>query len=106
MMWRGIQRSSQVCIKPTKSFLINRKNKTRADMETILPLRNDASPLEKWHSLGEKEGVEGRGGKGSKVTAQENMTPSYGLNRAKSPTTMKPAMRSCHTGSSHNMRVT
>ena len=66
-MWRGIQRSSQVCIKLTKSFLINRKNKTRADMETILPLRNDASPLEKWHSLGEKEGVEGRGGKGVKL---------------------------------------
>ena len=64
MMWRGIQRSSLVCIKLTKNFLINRKNKTRADMETILPLRNDASPLEKWHSLGEKEGVEGRDGKG------------------------------------------
>ena len=63
-MWRGIQRSSLVCIKLTKNFLINRKNKTRADMETILPLRNDASPLEKWHSLGEKEGVEGRDGKG------------------------------------------
>ena len=96
-----------VCIKLTKSFPNNRKNKTRAVMETVLPLRNDASPLEKWHSLGEREGVEGRGGgKGSNVMAQENMTPSYGLNRAKSPTTMKPAMRSCHTGSSHNMRVT
>ena len=106
MMWRGIQRSNQVCIKLTKSFLINRKNKTRAVMETVLPLRNDASPLEKWHSLGRKKGWKGGGGEGSNVTAQENMTPSYGLNRAKSPTTMKPAMRSCHTGSSHNMRVT
>ena len=47
MMWRGIQRNNQVCIKLTKSFLIKRKNKTRADMEIILPLRNDASPLEK-----------------------------------------------------------
>ena len=71
-MWRGIQRSSQVCIKLTKSFLINRKNKSRADMETILPLRNDASPLEKWHSLGEKEGVEGRDGKG--VTLRRKRT--------------------------------
>ena len=71
-MWRGIQRSNQVCIKLTKSFLINRKNKTRADMETILPLRNDASPLEKWHSLGEKEGVEGRDGKG--VTLRRKRT--------------------------------
>ena len=71
-MWRGIQRSNQVCIKLTKSFPNNRKNKTRAVMETILPLRNDASPLEKWHSLGEKEGVEGRGGKG--VTLRRKRT--------------------------------
>ena len=72
MMWRGIQRSNQVCIKLTKSFPNNRKNKTRAGMEIILPLRNDASPLEKWHSLGEKEGVEGRGGKG--VTLRRKRT--------------------------------
>ena len=71
-MWRGIQRSNQVCIKLTKSFMISRKNKARADMEIILPLRNDASPLEKWHSLGEKEGVEGRGGKG--VTLRRKRT--------------------------------
>ena len=71
-MWRGIQRSNQVCIKLTKSFPNNRKNKTRAGMEIILPLRNDASPLEKWHSLGEKEGVEGRGGKG--VTLRRKRT--------------------------------
>ena len=44
-----------VCIKLTKSFPNNRKNKTRAVMETVLPLRNDASPLEKWHSLEERE---------------------------------------------------
>ena len=68
MMWRGIQRSNQVCIKLTK----NRKNKTRAGMGTILPLRNGASPLEKWHSVGEKEGVEGRGGKG--VTLRRKRT--------------------------------
>ena len=72
MMWRGIQHSNQVCIKLTKSFPNNRKNKTRAGMEIILPLQNDASPLEKWHSLGEKEGVEGRGGKG--VTLRRKRT--------------------------------
>ena len=44
-----------VCIKLTKSFPNNRKNKTRAVMETVLPLQNDASPLEKWHSLEERE---------------------------------------------------
>ena len=71
MMWRGIQRSSQVCIKLTKSFLINRKNKSRADMEIILPLRNDASPLEKWHSLEERER---RGGRGKGVTLRRQRT--------------------------------
>lgn len=70
-MWRGIQRSNQVCIKLTKSFLIKRKNKTRADMETILPLRNDASPLEKWHSLEERER---RGGRGKGVTLRRKRT--------------------------------
>ena len=71
MMWRGIQRSNQVCIKLTTSFLINRKNKTRAVMETVLPLRNDASPLEKWPSLEERER---RGGRGKGVTLRRKRT--------------------------------
>lgn len=60
-----------VCIKLTKSFPNNRKNKTRAVMETVLPLRNDASPLEKWHSLEERER---RGGRGKGVTLRRKRT--------------------------------